>query len=984
MAAARILVVEDNEAFLLYLEAHLKTYGYEVVGHSTDGTEGIALCERLQPDLVLMDIVLEGTLDGIEAAEIIRQRFDIPVLYLSAYSEQELFRRARITSPYAYITKPFNERELHLTLEIALDRHRMERELKQHKVELNRLVDERTAGLARSEARYRHLVEGIADAVYLIDPVAMRFIDVNAAACSSTGYSREELLDLGPHDLKPFFNRQRLTERFGRLLAGDPEARIIETVHKRKDDSVFPVEIVLRACDIDGEQAIVAVARDISERRRVENRLREAEESFRQLAENIDEVFWIRDLEARRFLYVSPAYETLFGKPVSSIYRNPRSFLSAVHPEDRERVSAFIESMEAHRTAAEIEYRLRLPEGELRCVWVRTFPIQNPQGQVYRSAGIAQDITQRRLADERYRTVLQSAMDGFWEIDFQGRILEVNEAYCRMSGRSREELLSLAVPDLEARETPEDTARHIENILATGHDRFESQHRRKDGSLIDLEISVYCHDTGKNGRFYCFLRDITERNRSERSLRENEQRFRVALRNSRVVVFNQDRDLRYTWIYNPALGYRSEEVIGRTDADIFPSREDAEKLTQMKRRVIDTGLALEQEIQIQGENGPLFYNLNIEAMREPDDRIVGVTCSALDITEIKQREARLRLSEEHFRLLFEHAPIGIALVSPDYRLSQVNTAFCNMLGYSAEELQQRTFVDITHADDIALDVEQAKRLFSGEIPSYQMVKRYLRKDGEILWIQLTGTIIRDAHGAPLCGVGMVENITERVEAERERLAHESRQRDALVREVHHRIKNNLQGVIGLLRQHVTETPSLGNAVEDAVAQINTIALVHGLQSRIIDSELHLGKLLTAIGRSATDLTRPSSRLVVADELCGDIRLDSTTAVPIALILNELIQNAFKHGQPSGTVRIHVGGPDDAVTVHITNPAAHWPDGFDFVTGVGLGTGLGLVRTLLPKRGAHLRFEYQAGQLNVWLRLAPPVILIHTSASATQS
>ena len=141
-----------------------------------------------------------------------------------------------------------------------------------------------------------------------------------------------------------------------------------------------------------------------------------------------------------------------------------------------------------------------------------------------------------RESEQRHRTILQTAMDGFWMVDMQGRLLEVNEAYCRMCGYSAPELLALRIPDLEANEAAHDTAAHIRKIVAQGEDRFESRHRRKDGSLFDVEVSVQ-HQPAGDGRMVAFLQDITERKRTEAALRQ--QAEELLARNDRLNRFNQ-------------------------------------------------------------------------------------------------------------------------------------------------------------------------------------------------------------------------------------------------------------------------------------------------------------------------------------------------------------------------------------------------------------------------------------------------------------
>ena len=134
----------------------------------------------------------------------------------------------------------------------------------------------------------------------------------------------------------------------------------------------------------------------------------------------------------------------------------------------------------------------------------------------------------------------------------------------------------------------------------------------------------------------------------------------------------------------------------------------------------------------------------------------------------------IQLEEELFRKAFEEGPLGMAIVGLDYRFLKVNPNFCRMLGYSCQELAQLTFPDITHPEDVNTDLELARKLFAGEIPNYRIVKRYLRKDGDIIWINLSASVIRDENGQALYGLAMIEDITERRRMEEELLISEER------------------------------------------------------------------------------------------------------------------------------------------------------------------------------------------------------------------
>src|SRR5262245_61689168 len=131
MKLPRILVVEDEQIVAASLSKRLAKLGYEVVGSAAAGEEAVGLAERLRPDLVLMDVRLEGQMDGVEAAGHIRFRHGIPVVYLTAYSTKEILERAKVTEPYGYILKPYHDRELHVVIDMALYRHRMEQKLRE-------------------------------------------------------------------------------------------------------------------------------------------------------------------------------------------------------------------------------------------------------------------------------------------------------------------------------------------------------------------------------------------------------------------------------------------------------------------------------------------------------------------------------------------------------------------------------------------------------------------------------------------------------------------------------------------------------------------------------------------------------------------------------------------------------------------------------------------------------------------------------------
>jgi PAS domain S-box-containing protein len=201
--------------------------------------------------------------------------------------------------------------------------------------------------------------------------------------------------------------------------------------------------------------------------------------------------------------------------------------------------------------------------------------------------------------------------------------------------------------------------------------------------------------------------------------------------------------------------------------------------------------------------------------------MVGVS---LDITERKETEASLRQSEEFFRKVFQEGPLGLGLVSPDFRFLKVNRALCQMVGYSEEELVGLSFIDITHPDDVQADVQAAERLFKGEISSYKMRKRYLTKAGESLHISLTAALMRNREHEPVYGIAMIEDITE---TERNREAALARQKleslGVLAGGIAHDFNNLLGGILAEA-ELVEADVSVGSASRAEIVRIKSAAV----------------------------------------------------------------------------------------------------------------------------------------------------------------
>lgn len=244
----------------------------------------------------------------------------------------------------------------------------------------------------QSIALLNFAINQVKECIYLLDKNA-RIRYVNDETCHAMGYSREELLQMTVHDVDPETPEDRWGEHWEELK--QEHSIRLETKHRTKSGKIIPIEVNANYFEYNGIGYNLALTHDITERKAVENALQEQEERFRQLAENIEEVVWLSDLAMGQILYISPAYEAIWGRSCESLYENPSSWLETIHPEDIDYVR---QALTEGRVSGEydIEFRIIRPDHAIKHIHQRAFAIENEAGEIYRVAGTAQDITERK------------------------------------------------------------------------------------------------------------------------------------------------------------------------------------------------------------------------------------------------------------------------------------------------------------------------------------------------------------------------------------------------------------------------------------------------------------------------------------------------------------------------------------------------------------------------------------------------------------
>jgi diguanylate cyclase (GGDEF)-like protein/PAS domain S-box-containing protein len=386
------------------------------------------------------------------------------------------------------------------------------------------------------------------------------------------------------------------------------------------------------------------MVQDVTERHEALIALQASEARFRSIFESTNTGIAATDSSGRVTSF-NESFRAMLGYD-AALLRN-MNYAELTYPDDLPQETEFFNQILAgKREQYHIEKRYITSGGGILWVDISVAVIRSAEGRAESFVAVVVDITDRKQAEtalrashETLRGILDTTLDGYWCTDGQGRLLDVNPAYCRQSGYSREELLRMRIPDLEAAENPAETAAHLRHLMQHGCDLFESKHRRKDGSVWDVEISATYRSGLAGGQLFVFVRDITERKRADA-----EVRIAAATFESQDGIIVTDADsviLRVNRAFCQITGYTAEEVVGQKPHLFKSDRHDAEFFRAMWDTIYRTG-GWQGEIWDRRKNGEVYPKwLTITAVRDSKGIVTHYVGTHSDITERKRAEEQV-------------------------------------------------------------------------------------------------------------------------------------------------------------------------------------------------------------------------------------------------------------------------------------------------------------------------------------------------------
>ena len=522
---------------------------------------------------------------------------------------------------------------------------------------------------------------------------------------------------------------------------------------------------------------------EISERERVENALRESEERFRRFAENANEGIWALDAD-QRVTFANRRLAEMLGTSIDGLIGRPA--VDYIFPGELADHGA---EMEARRKGEHSSYERRMLHKDGTPVWtlVSAVPILDSAGRFAGSFGMFTDITARKAVDqaireseERFRLTFDTSPDSININRLEdGLYVEVNQGFTALTGWRREEVLGRTSLEINIWHDPGDRRRLVERLNATGVcDNLQAQFRRKDGSLATALMSARVLSLNGVRHIVSITRDISQRIAAEAALRESEERYRqvVDLVPDAISIFVDER-----FVFTNRSGLA---MVGAADVDALHGRLVWDfthpryvRLGQERyRKCLRDGTPLPPaEFELIGPGGRPTH---IESSAVPIRYQGSPALLAVwrDVTSRKAAESALRENEELFRGTFDFSPIGQTMSDLDYRYLRCNEAFCRFLGYPERELVGRSVPDVTHPEDRHTR-SVVRELVDGKTGQAQFQKRYIRRDGSVVWGDVTVRLVRSPEGVPRHMLSVVQDITERVlnAQEKEKLEAQLRQ-----------------------------------------------------------------------------------------------------------------------------------------------------------------------------------------------------------------
>jgi PAS domain S-box-containing protein len=727
--------------------------------------------------------------------------------------------------------------------------------------------------------------------------------------------------------------------------------------------------------------AVVSVGIDITEGKLAEEQLRQREEQLRLALDAANMGFWDWNLQTG-IVTLSSNHEKLFGISLATYDGTKKSFLEIVHPEDRDLVSyGDLKAIEIGKPC-DVEYRVILPNGEIRWIESKGQAYYNQTGKPLRLTGVNLDITTRKnaqLALNSQHKFLQTVIDTnpnlIFVKDLEGRYVMVNQAFANFYNIPIEQLLGKtdACFNFNSLEVQKFIIQDQE-VLATTEQKFipEEACGSETGELHwfqTIKVPLFNAD----GQAYQVLgvsTDITEHKQVEEQLRKSESQLRLALDAARMghwerdiqtgkIDFSNNLEKLYDFAPNTYDG-TYETYLTR----LHP--EDRELVDKATQHSLNTGADRDLEFRVVWQDGTIHWICSKgRVIYDEAGMPAFLSGISLDISDHKFAEAKLKQSQEQLHRALEAARMGFW----EWNIQTETTSFSSNikqlygLDPNTYEGTYESFIKLVYPEDRDY-IQQAIQDCLATGNDYNVEFRILWADGSIHWMEGKGQIFYDEMGKPLRMTGIDLDISERKQAETE-IKESLREKEVLLQEIHHRVKNNLQVISSLLdlqSQRFTDKVAL-EVFQESQNRIKLMALVHETLYKYKDFvRLNFSEFVKTLTDYLFRAYKKEASGITLQLNLDEVRLKLDKAIPCGLIISELISNSLKYAFPNrsqGEISLSLTHDDhNYLNLIVQDNGVGFP--LNWESGRGKSLGLQLVNILTNQLEGTLEINHQAG------------------------
>ncbi|MGL4375438.1 MAG: PAS domain-containing sensor histidine kinase [Microcoleaceae cyanobacterium] len=661
------------------------------------------------------------------------------------------------------------------------------------------------------------------------------------------------------------------------------------------------------------------VVMDVTERKEAQKQLEETQKFLEKIADSIPNLLYIMDFRKSHNIYINQRNREFFGLSLDQIKFRGYPFVEElIHPDDRYKMQQFPQLFAQAKDGEVIEneFRMKNAQGEWR--WLHTWDMvfaRNSQGVPVQILGSAIDITDAKNALQKIQfqaRLLDAVEQAVIVTDLAGKIIYWNRYAEVLYGWNSSEVINHSLVEVIIPPLLHQQYRQILDSLQRGNNSSSGEFllQGRDGKTFPAAIiaSPLYNDQEELIGIIEVSIDISDRVLVETALRQSEERFRIALQSAPIVVFNQDRELRYTWVYHSLRNYHIQEMLGKLDLDLIEIQNEAEHLTKIKKFVLETGQGSREEVAITHKEQLNYYDFTLEPLRDSNGEIIGITGAAVDISDRKRTELALGQSEAKFRSLSECSPIGIILMDREGLCIYTNPRFLKIVHYSFEEALGTGWLSFIHPEDRESILNKWFETVSQHQEDFFKVIRYIRKDKAIRFCEVRTAPVTTDQGELIGYVGTMEDITER------RVIEQMKQEFISI--VSHELRTpltSIRGSLGLLASGIYDNKPDKAKRMLQIASTDTERLVR-LVSDILDLErLESGKV--HLIPQCCDVTTLMSQSVDAMGAMAEENQVTLAINPVSLTvfadsdamiqtLTNLLSNAIKFSPPHSTIELN--------------------------------------------------------------------------------